>query len=114
MVFELPSEFQKEIAKTTAKVYKTKLNKLASEGFGTVEALRSRPAEVIAAINRLSPGTGTEKERHAQRYYLCAIRWVLPKTKDKYYAYYQKILPFKVDGTDVAWVPKKRYKGPAD
>jgi hypothetical protein len=111
MPFELPSEFQKEIATSTAKVYKTKLNKLASEGFGTVEALRSRPVEVIAAINRLSPGTGTEKERHAQRYYLCAIRWVLalPK-KNRYYTYYQKILPLKVNGTEEPWVRRTNYK----
>lgn len=110
MPFELPNVFHKTIEDNTAKVYKAKLNKLATEGFDNVAALKSRPIEVIAAINRLAPGTTTERERHAQRFYIAAIFWVIKKTKrNRYYTYYQKILPLKVQDTDIKWVRRTNF-----
>ncbi len=110
MPFQLPSEFQKDLAPTTAKVYKGKLNNLAKEGFNTVESLKKDTKAVIEAIKKLS-GDGTDdKSQNVRRYYLSAIFWVadMPK-KNAYYTYYQKCLPNKVAGTDKDWVKRKDF-----
>ena len=114
MTFEMPTVFQKEIATTTAKVYKSKLNKLAAEGFGDVEALKKRRLDVIKAIQRLAGGSETDKERHEQRVYLSAIFWVIKISKrNRYYTHYQKVLPLKNNITEEAWVKRTNYVAPA-
>jgi hypothetical protein len=110
MPFELPSQFQKTIAVTTQKVYKSKLNKLAEEGYGNVNALSTKRREVIQTIKNLTGEGDDEKERLLRRYYLCAIFWVLPGARDKtnaYYQYWQKCIPLKVNGTENDWVKRK-------
>jgi hypothetical protein len=115
MVFELPTVFQKDIGKFTAKNYKSHLNKLAAEGFSTVDDLKKRRLDVIKTIQRLVGGSSTDKERHAQRVYLSAIFWVIkiPK-RNRYYTYYQKVLPLKNVVTEEDWVRRTNYVAPAD
>jgi hypothetical protein len=115
MVFELPTVFQKVISSKTAANYKSHLNKLATAGFATVDDLKKRRLDVIKAIQRLVGGSATEKERHAQRVYLSAIFWVvkIPK-RNRYYTYYQKVLPLKNVVTEEDWVRRTNYVAPAE
>lgn len=111
MPFVLPSEFQKDLAPTTAKVYKGKLNNLAREGFDTVESLQKDPKAVITAIKKLSGDSTDDKSQNVRRYYLSSIFWVaeMPK-KNPYHTYYQKCLPGVNEATGEKWVKRKDYK----
>jgi len=108
--FTLPTTFQKDIAATTQKVYKGKLNILAKHGFDTVESLKKRAKDVIETIKQITGISDDDKARHARRYFISAIFWVtkMPK-RNRYYTYYQKCLPLKVLGTDDDWVRKTRF-----
>jgi hypothetical protein len=108
MPFQFPTKFNKELAPTTVKVYKGKLNKLAKEGFDTVDSLNNDPNAVIEAIKKLT-GDGTDdKSQNVRRYYLSAIFWVatFPK-KNLYYNYYQKCLPAFNIVSGEKWVKKQ-------
>lgn len=110
MPFQLPAEFQKEIAQSTQKVYKGKLNNLAKEGFDTIESLKKDPKSVIQSIKKLTGDSKDDKAQNARRYYISSIFWVakFPK-KNPYYTYYQTCLPSKVFGTDKDWVKRKDF-----
>jgi hypothetical protein len=110
MPFTFPSEFHKEIAETTKKVYKAKLNRLAKEGFETVDSLKKDPKAVIEAIKTITGEGMTDKDQHARRYFLSSIFWVakFPK-KNPYYTYYKKCGPAKDLSTGDKWLPKKKY-----
>ena len=113
MPFILPDTFQKELAESTQKVYKGKLNALAREGYDTVEKLKSKQAEVVEVIKKLTTGEDSESLRNVRRYFLSAIFWTteLPK-KNAYHTYWQKeCMPMKVFGTDDKWVKKSKLKG---
>lgn len=107
MPFELPTEFQKELAVSTQKLYKGKLNALATAGFATPDSLIKNSKEVIKVIKELVPGDD-EKARTVRRYFLSGIFWVakLPKT-NAYYTFWKKAcMPLQVAGVD--WVDKKK------
>jgi hypothetical protein len=107
MPFIYPLKFQKELALTTIKVYKGKLNKLSKEGFDTVDSLKKDPNAVIEAIKKLT-GDGVDDKSHTvRRYYLCAIFWVadFPR-KNPYYTYWQECLPSINEKTGLKWVKK--------
>ena len=108
MPFTFPSEFQKEIAPSTQKVYKTKLNRLAKEGFETTDSLKANPKAVIEAIKTITGEGMSDKDQHARRYFISAIFWVIkmPK-KNPYYTYYQRCLPGVDSSTGLKWVKKK-------
>lgn len=108
MPFMFPSEFQKDLAETTKKVYKAKLNRLAKEGFETTDSLKTNPKAVIEAIKTITGEDKTDKAQHARRYFLSAIFWVIkmPK-KNPYYTYYQRCLPGVDSSTGLKWVKKK-------
>ena len=109
MPFALPTEFQKELAVSTQKLYKGKLNALASAGYDTPESLVKNAKEVILLIKILTPGDD-EKVRTTRRYFLSAIFWVskFPKT-NVYYTFWKKdCMPLKVAGTQTDWVDKKK------
>jgi hypothetical protein len=108
MPFQLPSKFNKELAPTTIKVYKGKLNKLSKEGFDTVDSLKNDPKAVIEAIKKLTGDDTDDKSQNVRRYYLSAIFWVadFPK-KNPYYTYYQKCLPAFNGATGEKWVKRK-------
>ena len=111
MPFLLPSEFQKEIALSTQKVYKGKLNRLAKEGFETVDSLKTNPKAVIQAIKTITGDEMTDKAQHLRRYYISSIFWVakMPK-KNPYYTYYQKCLPAVNASTGEKWVKKSQLE----
>jgi hypothetical protein len=109
MPFELPTEFQKELAVSTQKLYKGKLNALAAAGFATPESLVKNSKDVIKVIKELAPGDD-EKARTVRRYFLSGIFWVaaFPKT-NPYYTFWKKYcMPLKVAGTETDWVDKKK------
>jgi hypothetical protein len=109
MPFEMPSDFTKKIADTTAKVYKSKLNKLAGAGYDTVEKLQTKPKEVIEAIQELTGSKNDEPTRHARRYFLSAIFWATPlPAQNEYYKYWQKCIPLKTDDGD-KWVKRSNF-----
>jgi hypothetical protein len=113
--FVLPTTFQKELALTTQKVYISKLNNLAKEGYDTTDKLKSDSVKVIQAIKKITGDGDDEKSRNARRYYISAIFWVqkFPK-KNAYYTYYQKCLPLKVMGTEKDWKKKTEYNPDAE
>ena len=114
MPFQFPAEFQKPLEnKNTIKVYKSKLNKLASEGWDTIDKLRTNPTGVILTLDKLIGSRETDKDRHKYRAFLSAIFWVVPGLRDKkngYYIFWQKVIPHKVDGTDNKWVKRTQYQ----
>jgi hypothetical protein len=114
MPFEMPKEFQKEIAVSTQKVYKSKLNALASRGFDTVEKIQKEQKKVIEAIKEITGEGQDEKSRLQRRIILSAIFWAIPlPTKNQYHTYWQKATPMKVVGGDhdgEKWKKKKDYK----
>ena len=115
-MFEMPTEFQKTVAAGTAAVYKSKLNKLASYGFSTVEQLRRYQEAVIGMIKEFTGDGDDERARHARRYYLSAIFWVCPGLREKtnkYHTYWQTCIPLKIVGgphDGEKWKKRKNYK----
>jgi len=88
MTFILPDSFapkyQKDgsprtLSRNTIKTYKSRLNKLASQGFSTVDELLRQPQAVILAINQLLPGMESPALRQEKRIFFSAIFWVLPE-----------------------------------
>jgi hypothetical protein len=110
MPFILPAQFQKDLATTTKKVYRGKLNNLAKHGFETVDNLKTNPKAVIETIKNITGDEMTDKAQHLRRYYLSAIFWVakFPK-KNPYYTYYKKCGPSINDKTGKKWLPKKEH-----
>jgi hypothetical protein len=99
MPFILPDVFTKELAPSSQKIYRSRLNALAKEGYDTQELLLSQKLQVIRAIKKLEPDDDA-MTRMRRRQYLSAIFWVTPTLKGKksaYYSFYQKNLP-QVDG----------------
>ena len=114
MPFTLPETFRnKELSVNTQKIYKSKLNALAKAGYDTTAALLANKLQVIRVIKELVPGDDAAS-RQKKRTFLSAIFWVLPESvlpaKNPYHAYYQKVLPTEVAGSDAAWVPRKKMK----
>jgi len=99
-MFELPAEFQKDLAPSSQKIYARYLNRLAEAGFDSVEKLK-KASSVIVAIKGLTASDNEEKTKSQVRYYISAIFWVakFPK-KNAYYTFYNKNLPKD-------WVPKR-------
>ena len=102
------------LSKNTEKAYKTKLNKLAAEGFDTAEALMARPLAVTRAIAKHARGPDPEALRASKRAFVSAIMAVLPEDyrakPNHFHKYYQTILP-SADAAGNAWVKKKNYQG---
>jgi hypothetical protein len=81
------------IAPSTAKLYKSKLNKFAAEGYDTPEKLMQHPVEVIAIIKKHAVGS-SDLIKQIRRIFLSAIFYVLPETytsfTNPYHQYYQE------------------------
>ena len=69
MPFQLPDTFNKELTEASVKVYKSRLNKLASLGFDNCESVKKYPSKVIDAIK--------DMPKNDQRGILSAIAWVV-------------------------------------
>ena len=107
------SGFTKTLTKNTEKVYKTKLNKIAAEGYDTTEALMENPLKVIRAIAKHAKGSNAEELKLSKRGFLSAIFAVLPEDyrakKNPFYRYYQTVLPSQDASSGSAWVKKTQY-----
>lgn len=93
----LPIKLKKNgepITTNTIKVYKTKLNHIASGGYSTVEELMDSAEEVVAVINTIAGDTDNDQSRQVKRLYLSAIFYILPedylKTNNPYYNAFKK------------------------
>ena len=80
MPFQLPLEFQKELTEGSIKVYKSRLNKLASLGYDNCDIVKKAPSKIIDAIKDLDNNT--------QRGILAAISWVIPLPEENAYKTY--------------------------
>ena len=69
MPFQLPDTFNKELTEASVKVYRSRLNKLASLGFDNCESVKKYPSKVIDAIK--------DMPKNDQRGILSAIAWVV-------------------------------------
>ena len=91
--FILPSETTKIISVNTLKIYKSKLNKLANNGFNSVDSLIQNQIEVINLINNMVNGD-EDKHRQEKRLIYSAIFFVLPQEvlaqQNEYYFAFQK------------------------
>jgi hypothetical protein len=111
-MFELPAEFQKEVAASTQKVYKSKLNALAEKGFDTVEKIQTEQKKVVEEIKEMTGDGNDEKSRLKRRVILSAIFWAVKlPAKNQYHTYWQRTTPLKVVGTGDRWRRKKDYTG---
>lgn len=110
MPFQMPPTFQKDIAPSTQKVYKSKLNALAAHGYDTVEKIQTEQKKVVEVIKELTGEGQDEKSRLLRRIMLSAIFWAIPlPTKNQYHTYWQKTTPLTVVGTNDKWKKKKDY-----
>jgi hypothetical protein len=110
MPFQMPTEFQKEIAPSTQKVYKSKLNALAKRGYDTVEKIQTEQKKVIEAIKEITGDGNDELSRLTRRVILSAIFWSTPLPKsNQYHRYWQHTTPLTVVGTQVKWQKRKDY-----
>jgi len=82
MPFILPSEFNKDVTEGTAKVYKSKLNKLASLGFDNGDDIKKYPSKVIDSIKVLPIAE--------QRSILSAVAWAVKMPEGNPYHVYIK------------------------
>lgn len=82
MPFILPDTFNKEVTESSAKVYKSRLNKLASLGYGDVESVKKYPSKVIDAIKDMS--------KNDQRGILAAVAWAVKMPENNPYHVYIK------------------------
>ena len=80
MPFQLPDTFNREITESSVKVYKSRLNKLASLGFDNVSDVKRYPLKVIEAIKDLSAND--------QRGIIAAIVWCVPLPDENPYKTY--------------------------
>ena len=80
MAFILPDTFHKELTEASVKVYKSRLNKLASLGFDNVSDVKKYPSKVIDAIKELS--------LNDQRGIIAAIVWAVPLPDENPYKTY--------------------------
>ena len=107
----MPTELQKEVALTTAKIYKSKLNALAKHGFDNVEKIQKDQKKVVEAIKEITGEAQDEKSRQLRRTILSAIFWAVPlPKKNQYHTYWQKTTPLTVIGSDDKWMKAKAYK----
>lgn len=111
-MFELPTTFHKELAETTQKVYKSKLNSLSAHDIDTVKKLEEDPKKVIEVIQEITGDETDDKINHTRRTILSAIFWVIGDVSKShpYYKYYQKILPSVDDSTGKKWVKRTKFK----
>ena len=109
MPFQMPEELvKKELSPVSLKIYKSKLNKLASKGFDTVEKLKKESKAVLKEIEEIVGVENDEKTRYNKRVFLSAIFAVaeFPK-KNVYHTYWNKsATPLKVSSGD-KWMKKK-------
>ena len=80
-----------DYAESTKKVYKSRLNWLASQGYDTPHILMTRAAEIS---NMLDTPDRSTKALHFRRNVISAIMWVVPEAYSQsynpYYALFQK------------------------
>lgn len=111
-MFEMPDTTEKELAVSTQKVYKSKLNALSSRGFDNIQKIKEDPKGVIEAIEEITGDGDDDKTRHLRRTMLSAILWVtgnVPKSH-ALYKYYQDNLPSVNSATGEKWVKRKDFK----
>ena len=111
LVFPVRKAPKTELSDTTKKIYKSKLNHLAKEGFETVDSLKNgATAAVIEAIKKLTGEGMTDAIQALRRTYLSAIFWVakFPK-KNPYYTYWQKCMPSVNFSTGDKWLKKTKF-----
>jgi hypothetical protein len=80
MPFILPDTFNREITEASVKVYKSRLNKLASLGFDNVSDVKKYPSKVIDAIK--------DMPKNDQRGIIAAIAWAVPLPDENPYKVY--------------------------
>jgi hypothetical protein len=118
VLFDLSGGFTKELALSSQKIYRSKLNALAEEGFDTPQKLWSKPGRAVKAIKKISGDGTAETDNHKRRQILCAIFAVLlPEQRESnnaFYRYYQKCLPKKDGATEKVWVKRKDYVSDSD
>ena len=82
---------QFEYAESTKKVYKSRLNWLAKQGYDTPEKLMAKASEVANLLN--TPDRST-KALHFRRNVISAIMWVVPEqfslSRNPYYDLFQQ------------------------
>jgi len=108
--FNVPAETSKVLAVPTQKAYTRYLNKIASAGFDTPEALLKRPFAVTSLIKKMSPGDD-DTARNRRRFFISAVFWVLPESYRKRPNPYQmlNITSLPTHGTDgTAWEPNAK------
>jgi hypothetical protein len=101
---------KKEITKNTLSSYKSRLNRLATAGYSTVDSLVNNQDDIIQIVK--DSGGDSDPERHKKRIFMSAIFYALSDLdnshKKKYHAYFQTIYPSKnVDGDP--WKSKEQY-----
>ena len=110
--FQMPETLHKELAPTSQKIYKSRLNALAKVGYDTVESLLTNKTKVVTAI-KMDVAARGDNNKMIARQFISAISWVCGKealgANNAYQKYYQTVLPgATADGEK--WVKKKNYK----
>jgi hypothetical protein len=125
MPFTFPPDVTAGVrSKNTVAMYKSRLNKIASEGYDDVEKLLKAPSKVIKKINEMHDYADDKKKTKAKRLeMLTAVFYALQnipadnKKKLMYYKAFQKNkdkTPDQVRKTDPTYKSKKEQESSSD
>ena len=124
MPFTLPPDVTPGIrSKNTVAMYKSRLNKIASEGYDDVPKLLKTPSKVIKKINEMHTYDDNKKTKAKRLEMLTAVFYALQnvpaddKKKLMYYKAFQKNkdkTPEQVRKTNPAYKSKKEQESSSD
>jgi len=124
MPFTLPPDVVPGIrSKNTVAMYKSRLNKIASEGYDDVPKLLKTPSKVIKKINEMHTYDDNKKTKAKRLEMLTAVFYALQnvpaddKKKLMYYKAFQKNkdkTPEQVRKTDPTYKSKKEQESSSD
>jgi hypothetical protein len=124
MPFQIPPEIVPGIrSKNTVAMYKSRLNKIASEGFDDIPKLLKAPSKVIKKINEMHTYEDVKQTKAKRLEMLTAVFYALQnipadnKKKLMYYKAFQKNknkTPDEVRKTDPDYKSKKEQESSSD
>jgi len=111
--FDLSSGWTKELSDTSKKIYSSKLNTLAKNGYDTPSKIWESPTKVVDEIKTITGDKKDDMTKMKRRQFLSAIFAVSPADKksrtNPLHKYYQQCLPSIDAITGEKWKKRKDF-----